>query len=101
MNRTGARRSATKVNAALAGAHSAYEVAAGVGMPAQDLLGLAGATALHAVALARWAGAAPGRRPHGPGTAVLDGVGLGGAVTHFVAWPRRRWHGLPVLAPGA
>jgi hypothetical protein len=89
-------------NAALAALHSAYEVAGGVGLPGQKVLGLPGSVAAHAVMLGAWVDAATsafgGRRR---AAAVLNGLALAGAAAHYVAWPIR-WRGpLPLLTDGA
>jgi hypothetical protein len=92
----------TVANAALAAVHSAYEVTAGVGLPGQKVFGLFGSVGAHAAVLGGWVGAATDRSRRGQrAAAVLNGVGLAAAATHYLAWPTR-WHGpVPVLTDGA
>lgn len=92
----------TWLNAALATVHSAYELAGGVGLPGQNGFGLSGAVPAHAVVVVAWVGRPQhGSRAAKGATALLNGLGLAGAATHYVAWPVRWRGGLPVLEDGA
>ncbi len=92
----------TIANAALFLAHSCYELAGGVGLPGQKVLGLSGAAAAHAGLVAAWISTSRRRSTSAKrAVALLNGLGLAGAATHYVAWPTR-WNGpFPVLVEGA
>ncbi len=90
----------TVANATITVLHSAYELAGGVGLPGQKVFGLPGAVAAHGLLFAGWLDA--GRRASRGAkraVALLNGLGLAGAATHFVAWPVR-WRGLPLVTGG-
>src|SRR4051794_1611959 len=90
---------ATRCNALLGVVHSAYEVAGGVGLPAQDIVGLPAALALHAAVIVPTLRPSKGAAvPHPRLRAALNGVGLAGVTAHFLGWPTTRRAGvLPVL----
>lgn len=80
--------------------HSAYELAGGVGMPGQKVFGLPGAVSAHCVLVGGWLGAARrGSSGARRGVAALNGLGLAGAATHYLAWPVR-WRGVPLVGEG-
>ena len=74
----------------------------GVGLPGQKAFGLRGAAAVHAGLLAAWITAARrGSTRANRAVALLDGAGLAGAVTHYVALPIRWKWAVPILQEGA
>lgn len=88
------------LTAALTGAHHAFELSSGVGLVGQPELGLVGASALWATQIPTWITlAAKGGKRWDRLLSVWAGAALGGAVVHFVIWPRRRSAlGIPILA---
>ena len=91
---------ATRLNATMAAVHSAYELAGGVALPAQDIVGLPAAVGIHAAIVgAAFAAPPPAAGRRGRIRAILNGVGVAGTLAHFLGWRTERRAGVfPVLA---
>jgi hypothetical protein len=93
------RRPFTALTALGTAAHHIFEVRAGVGLVFEPFLGRRGARAFWATVLPAWvAASAAGRGPRVERwLAMNNGMGLSGALVHFVEWPWEVRGGVPRL----
>jgi len=93
------RRPLTVLTALGTAAHHGFEVRAGVGLVFEPFLGRAGSRAFWALTLPAWiAGACAGTgRGVEKQLALNNGMGLSGALVHFVVWPWELRSGIPRL----